>query len=295
MRWLILALAVVFGTAVDLVAHRGDRIDTPRRALLWSAFWVGLGVCFGIAILRFDERKGIEFFSAYLLEKTLSVDNLLVFLLIFTRLRTPTADQRRVLYWGIAGAVVMRGAFISAGVVLITRLHFVLYGFGLLLCVTGARLAWREESPREPSIVRWLRRVLPVTTTHVPHRFVACISGRWSATPLLLALFAIELTDVLFAVDSIPAAFGVTRDPFVLFSSNILAVLGLRALYVMAASVLGGLRYLRYGVAAILVFVGAKMLVRHWLHVSPLTSLCVIGALLAVTMLASRWPLSGGR
>lgn len=287
-RWVLLGLTIIIATGVDLVAHRGDRVDPPRRALAWSGFWIVVAGCFAVGVLAtLGPSRAEEFLAAYLLEKSLSVDNLLVFLLIFSRLQIPHSEQRRVLFWGITGAVVLRGTFIAAGVSVVTRWHFVLYGVGAFLAVAGVRLARRAQSPSEPRVVRWLRRTVPLTHGLVGHRFIAREDGRRAATPLLVALLAVELTDVMFALDSIPAAFGVTRDPFILASSNALAVLGLRALYVVAALALEGVRLLRFGVAAILVFVGTKMVAARWIDVSPAISLVVIATILTTTIVAS--------
>lgn len=287
-HWAVLAAIVFLCVGADLIAHRGDRVDSRRGAIAWTAMWIGVSVAFGLWLTLHDgASRGAEFFSAYLVEKSLSVDNLLVFLLIFSRLQIPPAEQRPVLFWGIFGALVMRGVFIAAGAAAVTRWHFVLYGFGLVLVVTGLRLACRAPSSSEPRIVAWLRRAVPLTRELVGHRFLAKEDGRRAATPLLLALLTVELTDVVFAIDSIPAAFGVTREPFILYSSNILAVLGLRALFVVVATVLRSLRFLRFGIAAILIFVGGKMLVTRWVDVAPGLSLLVIVAVMAATAIVS--------
>lgn len=287
-RWLILASVVALGLALDLAAHRGDRVDSRKRAVVWTTVWVGISVAFG-GWLGLVEGKAVaaQFFAAYLVEKSLSVDNLLVFLLIFSRLQIPAAEQRRVLFWGIVGALTMRGLFIAAGIAAVNRWQFLLYGFGAILLMTGVRLLVRRPQTSEPRLVRWLRRFIPITHGLARHRFVVVEEGRRAATPLLLALLTVELTDVLFALDSIPAAFGVTREPFVLYSSNILAVLGLRALFVVVGTVLSGLRYVRFGVAFILVFVGGKMLLSPWIEIAPWASLLVVTTALATTVAAS--------
>lgn len=287
-EWGALFAVVAIGVAIDLVSHRGRGADSRVRALGWSAAWIAVGVVFGVWIFVRDggERAG-EFFSAYLVEKSLSVDNLLVFLLVFARLGVPPSEQRRVLFWGIAGAVVMRGVFVAAGAAALRRWHFVLYAFGALLVVLGVRLVSRRATTEEPRILRWLRKVFPMTRELDGHRFVVREDGRWMATPLLAALVAIELSDVLFAVDSIPAAFGVTSDPFLVYSSNVLAILGLRALFVVVAAALDTVRFVHLGVAAILVFVGGKMIASRWVEVGSLVSLAVVVGIVAVTVAAS--------
>lgn len=287
-EWFALFAVVVLGVAIDLVSHRGRGADSRMHALAWSAAWIGVSVAFGAWIFARDGgvRAG-EFFSAYLVEKSLSIDNLLVFLLVFARLGVPPSEQRRVLFWGIAGAFVMRGAFVAAGAAALRRWHFILYGFGALLVFLGVRLASHRSATEEPRILRWLRKVLPMTRELDGHRFVVREDGRWAATPLLVALVAIELSDVLFAVDSIPAAFGVTSDPFLVYSSNILAILGLRALFVVVASALETVRFVHWGVAAILVFVGGKMIASRWIELGAFVSLSVIAGIVAVTVVAS--------
>lgn len=287
-RWLALAVVVVFGLGLDLLAHRGDQVDSPKRAIAWTSAWVAVAIGFGVWI-GLDEgwALGAQFFSAYLVEESLSVDNLLVFLLVFSRLEVPATEQRRVLFWGIVGAIAMRGAFIAAGVAAMTRWHFVTYGFGAILLFTGVRLAVRRPKDEEPRVIDWLRRWLPISNGLAGHRFFVRESGRWAATPLLFALLTIEVTDVFFAVDSIPAVFGIANEPFVLYASNILAVLGLRALFVVVAALLARLRYIRFGVAVILVFVGAKMLGASWFELPPWVSLALIATVLAATIAAS--------
>ena len=273
--WALLAVIVCVSISIDLFAHRGDRVDSRKRALAWSIGWVVLALAFnGFVTYRFGLQAGEEFLAAYLLEKSLSVDNLFVFLLVFSALRIPVTEQRRVLTWGIAGAILTRGLLIFIGAAAVQQWHALLWVFGGLLIVAALKLL-REGEPSpgaesESRLLRWLERHVPWTPKLDGHHFVTRVEGRLVATPLLIALIAIELTDIVFAIDSVPAAFAVTEEPFLIYSSNLFAILGLRALYVVLAGALADLRYLRYGLAAVLAFAGAKLLLGSWIKVPPL-------------------------
>jgi tellurite resistance protein TerC len=245
------------------------------RALIWSLVWIASALLFALVVWAWaGGDAATEYLTVYLLEKSLSVDNLLVFLLIFSSLHVPMPQQQRALSWGIVGAVVMRGLFIAAGAVVLDRWHGVVYVFGGLLLVTAFKVlhgALSDEPAEPPRVVRWILRR----------------RGAEATTPLLLVILVVELTDVLFALDSIPAAFAVTERPLVIWAANIFAILGLRALYVVLAELLGRLTYLRHGLAVILAFVGVKMVISEWVHTPAWVSLSVIAFVLVVTVLAS--------
>lgn len=286
--WAVLAGTVVPLLALDLFLHRGDHQDSWQRSLGWSIAWIAVALLFdlGIALtMGADDAK--EFLSAYLLEKTLSVDNLFVFLVIFRTLGIPSEQERRVLSWGVFGALVTRGAFIAFGTVLLTRWQPVVYFFALILVVTGIRMLRPEVRREDAKVVGHLRRFIPFSPRLDGHRFLVRDQGKLVASPLLLALVAVELTDVVFAVDSIPAAFAVTREPFIVYSSNIFALLGLRSLYIVLARTLQTMIYLRYGLAFILFFAGAKMIASPFIHTPPGVSLGIILVCLSASIVAS--------
>ncbi|HEU4732051.1 MAG TPA: TerC/Alx family metal homeostasis membrane protein [Kofleriaceae bacterium] len=285
--WGLLAGVMVFLISVDLFAHRGDRIDSRRRALIWSLVWVGAAVVFGVFVAAwFGAAAAEQYFAAYLLEKSLSVDNLFLFVVVFAALGIPTSEQRRVLTWGIVGALVTRGVFIALGAAVLHRWHEITYVFGAILVITSVKML-RESDGAAQRLLPWLERHLPWTSERTGHHFVVRRGGRWLATPLLVALIAIELTDVVFALDSIPAAFAVTEEPFLVYSSNVMAVLGLRALYVVLVGAIADLRYLRYGLSAVIAFAGGKLLVAPWIKVSPVVSVGVIALVIGIAVVAS--------
>jgi tellurite resistance protein TerC len=297
--WALLAGVMVVLIAIDLFAHRGEHVDSPRRALAWSVAWLAAAAAFGGFIgAYFGAGVAEQYFGAYLLEKSLSVDNLFLFVVIFGALGIPRADQRRVLTWGIIGALVTRAVFIALGAAVLHRWHEVTYLFGAILVVTAIKMA-RGGGDGASRLLPWLERRLPWTRERTGHHFVVRRDGRWLATPLLLAVIAIEATDVVFALDSIPAAFAVSEEPYVVYSSNIFAVLGLRALYVVLVGALAELRYLKYGLAGVIAFAGFKMLVAPWLVLSPLASVGVIagviGAAVAASVVGNRLDRSPGR
>lgn len=286
--WALLASLVTVSIAIDLFAHRGDRVDSKTRALVWTIVWVAVAAAFGgwIAV-RFGAIAAEEYFAAYLLEKSLSVDNLFVFLLVFGALKIPAAEQRRVLTWGILGAIVFRGALIFAGAAAVQRWHALTYVFGAILVYAAFKLLRGGEEEQKSPILDWLSRRVRWTRTLHGHKFFVREGGKLIMTPLFIALIAIELTDIVFAIDSVPAAFAVSEQPFILYSSNLFAILGLRALYVVLAGALGNLRYLKYGLAAVLGFAGVKLLVASWVKLSPLASIAVIAVCLAASIIAS--------
>ncbi|MFN7942735.1 MAG: TerC family protein [Thermoanaerobaculia bacterium] len=283
-------LAVVL--AFDLgVLNRGARVVTARRALGSTLFFVSLAAGFAVWLaFEAGSQPTLEFVTGYLIEYALSVDNLFVFLVIFSYFAVPKQHQHRVLFWGIVGALVLRGVFILAGTALIERFHWMLYLFGLFLVVTGGKLlfAAEEEMDLEQNVaLKLCRRFLPVTSQYHGERFVVRLDGKTWATPLLLVLLVVDIVDVIFAVDSIPAVFGVTRDPFLVFTSNMFAILGLRSLYFLLAHLMGRFHYLKYGLGVVLAFVGAKMLVADVLEIPIVVALGAIVLALGVAVAAS--------
>ncbi len=287
--WVVFAIVVAICLAIDLLAHRGRHADNPKRALAWSAGWIAVSVAFGgLVTWRFGSSAGEEFFSAYLLEKSLSVDNLFVFVVVFERLRIDQRMQRKVLLWGVLGALVLRGIFIGLGAVLLARWHVLVYALGALLVFTGVKLARESDHDlhhKEPRALAWIRRKWGIGAHG--KGFFTRENGKLVIGPALLALVVIEITDVAFALDSIPAVFAITESPFIVYTSNVLAVLGLRALYVALADVLTKARYLRHALAFVLTFAGAKMLLSKVIHVPPLVSVLVIGGAIGAAVLAS--------
>lgn len=286
-------MAFVLGMlALDLgVFHRNAHEIHRREALAWSAVWIGLAIAFNIGIYYFQgSEKGLEWTTGYLIEKSLSVDNVFVFLLIFSAFAVPAQYQHRVLFWGIIGALIMRGVMIAIGAQLLEWSHFVIYIFGGFLILTG--LKFLRDTQEEPSLernllVRAVRRVWPVTEGYEGQKFFVRRNGVLFVTPLLLVLVLIESTDLVFAVDSIPAIFAVTEDPFIVFTSNVFAILGLRALYFVLSGYLSGLAYLKPALAGVLVFVGTKMIIVDIYKIPSLVSLAVIATILFVAIAGS--------
>jgi tellurite resistance protein TerC len=291
--WVAFGVLVAAAIAADLVVFRPktDRV-TLKHALVESAAWVALALGFGLWIyLSRGRQAGVEFITSYVLEKSLSADNIFVFLIIFRTFGVGPRAQHRVLYSGIVGAVVLRLAFVLAGVALLQRFHVVTYLFGAILVIAGANmLRSGKAAPRAECnwLIRLLRKVVPVTSSSGTDEFwVRDNRGRWSATPLVLALIAIEVMDVIFAADSVPAVLSITRDPFIAYSSNVFAILGLRAMYFALADVMTRMRFLHEGLAVILLFTGAKMLLGDRFEIPAAASLGVIILILAVTAAAS--------
>jgi tellurite resistance protein TerC len=278
--------------ALDLlVLHRDAHEVSMREAALTSAMWVALGVAFGVGVwaVAGGEHAG-EYFAGYLIEKSLSVDNIFVFALIFGYFSVPAKYQHRVLFWGVVGALVMRAGFIAAGATLLDRFSWTVYVFGAFLLVTGVRMARQGDDHVDPSrnpLLRLLRRRVPMTEGYEGQRFVVRRAGRFLATPMLAVLLVVETTDVVFAVDSIPAIFAVTDEPFLVFTSNAFAILGLRALYFLLAGMITRFAYLKIGLAAVLAFVGVKLLLTHVVHLPIWLSLGVIAGILGTALVAS--------
>lgn len=290
--WVLFLLFVGAMLALDLgVFHRDAHEVSRREALAWSAVWIGLAVVFNIGVYITQGRDaGLEWTTGYLVEKSLSVDNVFVFLLIFSAFAVPAAYQHRVLFWGIVGALVMRAFLIAFAGILLGSLHWMIYVFGAFLIFTGIKIyrtAHAAPSLEKNRVVRLAKRMFPVTETYEGQRFFVMRDGVRYATPLFLVLLLVESTDLVFAVDSIPAIYAITDDPFIVFTSNIFAILGLRALYFVLAGYLAGLRYLKPALATVLVFVGAKMMLVDVAKVPPLASLAVIASILTVAIVAS--------
>ncbi len=289
--WFVLGSVVVVSLVVDLLGHRGSHGLGRKQAFAWSAAWITVALGFGVWVgLRFGREAAEDFFTAFLVEKSLSIDNLFVFLVIFARLKIPRSEQHRVLQWGIIGAFVTRAALIAGGAALLGAWHGIVYVLGAFLVYTGiktARAHDKDEAEGEGKILPFLRRHLPYTSRLDGHRFFTVENGRRVITPLLLAVIVIEITDIVFAVDSIPAVFAISTDPFIVYSSNVFAILGLRALYSVLADLLADMKYLRYGLAAILIFAGGKMLASDILHVPHVVSLLAIVGILASAIVPS--------
>jgi tellurite resistance protein TerC len=290
--WIGFTAFILAMLALDLgVFHRKAHAVKIREALIWSLIWVSLALLFNAGIyFWFGSERALEFFTGYLIEKALSVDNLFVFLVLFSYFAVPAPLQHRVLFWGIVGALVMRAGFIFAGSALIQKFHWVIYIFGAFLVFTGIKLLAARESEIHPErnlVLRLFRRIVPSVSDYHGSRFSIKVAGRRVATPLLAVLVVIEATDIVFAVDSIPAIFAITTDPFIVFTSNIFAILGLRALYFLLAGMIGRFRYLKVGLGSVLAFVGAKMLLVDVIHVPIALSLGIVGSLLGCSIVIS--------
>jgi len=292
LHWIAFNVLVLIAIALDLgVFHRKARKIALREALLWSLAWFGLAIACGLTISYFYGRQsGLEFFTGYVIEKALSVDNLFVFLVVFRVFAVKEEYQQRVLGYGILGALLMRGAMIAAGAALVERFNWIMYVFGAFIIYAGLHMLFAREAESHPEqnfLVRYFSRHLRLTKEYRGEKFFSRENGQLFATPLFLVLLIVEITDVTFAVDSIPAVFGITRDTFIVYTSNVFAILGLRALYFLLAGVLDKLDYLKVGLALVLVFVGAKMIVEPWLHISVGVSLAIVLGMLMVAVLAS--------
>lgn len=303
-HWIAFILGVLILLVLDLgLFNKKDHVMKTKEAIGWTAFWVGISLSFGGYIFyNFGSKLGTEWFSGYLLEQTLSVDNIFVFILIFKAFKVPSTSQHRVLFWGILGAMAMRAVFILAGIELVTRFHSVLYFFGLILLFTAIKVLREKDEAEdvdfsEQPLTRFVRKIVPMTDGYRGNRFWVYEHGKWMGTPLLLAVLVIEMSDLIFAVDSIPAVFGVTADPYVAFTSNICAVLGLRSMYFLLAAVVPQFEYLGKGIGLILLFVAIKMLLpalnmipgleHAHLHVPTPVSLFVIVLLLVGSIVLS--------
>lgn len=294
--WAVFNIFVIIMLIVDLkIFHRHAHQVEIKEALIWSGIWITLALFFNLGIYFWrGPETALEFLTGYLIEKSLSIDNLFVFLLIFAYFGVPATYQHNVLFWGVLGALIMRAIFIAAGVTLIDRFHWIIFVFGAFLMFTGIKLAFekdKEINPEKNPVLRLFRRFVPVTEHYEGSRFFVKRAGRRMATPLFVVLLVIETTDVIFAVDSIPAILAITLDSFIVYTSNVFAILGLRALYFALAGIMQMFYYLHYGLAAILVFVGAKMLLSDFYKLPAAVALGVVGSILIISVIASIfWP-----
>ena len=292
MPWILFNAFVLALLALDLgVFNRRPHLVTFREAGWWSAFWVALSLVFNLGIfLRYGPESALQFFTSYLLEKSLSADNIFIFAVIFGSMGVLAEYQHRVLFWGVLGAIIMRGSFILAGIQLVRHSHAVLYVFAAFLLFTGVRLLLSKERKYDPGrsvALRLARKLFPISDHDEGGRFFTRSEGRLLATPLFLVLIVIEVVDIAFAVDSIPAIFAVTQNAFIIYSSNILAILGLRSMYFLLARAITRFRYLHSGLALILIFIGAKMLLAYWVRVPTGIALLGILVILGTSILAS--------
>jgi tellurite resistance protein TerC len=303
--WVGFNVVVLALLALDLgVLHRKAEKVSLKEAASWSAVWVALSLSFAFAVYHnLGRQAGLEFLTGYLIEYALSVDNIFVFVLIFSYFKVPEEYQHRVLFWGIIGALVLRGVMIVVGAALVSKFAWTLYIFGAFLFFTGLKMALQKETahynPEKDPVLRLARKILPVTNQYHGESFFVKEPDktgkiRWTATPLFIVLIIVDTTDVIFATDSIPAIFAITRDPFIIYTSNICAVLGLRALYFLLASIVDKFVYLKLGLSLVLMFIGAKMLLEHFFHIPIVASLGVVAAVLLASILASlQWPREG--
>jgi len=302
--WVGFNLFVLVMLALDLgVFHRKSHVVSSKEALTWSLVWISLALVFNAAIYLFWDRMmpnssysnneaALAFFTGYLIEKSLSVDNIFVFILIFSFFAVPAAYQHRVLFWGILGALIMRGILIVVGAALLKEFHWIIYLFGAFLVFTGIRMAWHHDENVRPDrnpVVKFFRRFVPVTENFEEDKFFVRRAGKLFATPLFLILLIVESTDLIFAVDSIPAIFAVTQEPFIVYTSNVFAILGLRALYFLLANVMNKFQYLKFGLSAVLIFVGIKMVIVDFYKIPVGVSLGVVAGILTISIIASLW------
>ena len=290
--WIVFHVFVLGMLAIDLgVFHRKAHAVTTREATTWCAVWVTLGLLFNAGIyIWLGPEKGLEFFTGYLIEYSLSVDNIFVFIIILSYFSISPAHQHRVLFWGILGALVMRGIFIGTGALLLQLFHWVIYVFGAFLVFTGVKMITNDETsvhPEDNPVIKLLRRVMPISSEFEGQRFFVKREGKWAATPLFVVLLVIESTDLIFAVDSVPAIFAVSQDTFIVYTSNVFAILGLRSLYFLLAGVMDLFIYLRYGLGVVLGFVGIKMILADIYKIPIGLSLAVVAGILTISIVAS--------
>src|SRR3989338_420551 len=294
--WLGFNIFVLAMLALDLGGfHRKVHEIRVKEALIWSGVWIALALAFNVVIyFSRGQEIALQFLTGYVIEKTLSIDNIFVFLLIFSCFRVPPIHQHTILFWVILGALVMRAIFIALGITLIEKFHWMIYVFGMILIVTGIRIAMEKDKeihPENNPLLKLLRRFMPMTETYEGAKFFVRRSGKLIATPLFVTLIIVETTDVIFAVDSIPAILAISSDPFIVYTSNVFAILGLRSLYFAVSGVMQYFHHLHYGLAAILVFVGLKMIVTDIYHIPIVASLMFIVTAIAISVGASiLWP-----
>ncbi len=290
--WFVFLAAVFIMLGVDLgVFHRKAHVPSFKEAAIWSIVWIAVALIFnGVVWVWLGHQKALEFFTGYLVEKALSADNIFVFAVIFNYFAVPPEYRHRVLFWGVLGAIVFRLTFILAGTALLKKFHWVIYIFGIIVIVSGIKLLTRKEEEIDPErnpVLQLARRFLPVTPSYHGQKFFVRSNGKLFATPLMLVLLVVESTDIVFAVDSIPAIFAITRDPFIVFTSNICAILGLRALYFLLEGMIRLFRYLDEGLAVILVFIGMKMLLSEFYKIPTWVALGFVATVLTITIVLS--------
>ena len=290
--WAGFGVFVVAMLALDLgVFHRKSHQVAVKESLLWTGLWVMLALLFNAGVWYwFGAERGLEFLTGYVIELSLSVDNLFVFLLIFAYFKVPAQYQHKVLFWGIIGALVLRLVFISAGIALIEQFHWVIYLFGGVLVISGIKLALdkdKEVHPEKNPLLRLFRSVVPVTSDYHAGRWVTRVNGRLMVTPLLVVLIAIETADLVFAVDSVPAVLAITREPFIVYASNVFAMLGLRSMFFALAGIMRLFCFIHYGLSAVLVFVGLKMILSDFYKIPTVASLLIVSCILSVSIMAS--------
>jgi len=290
--WGVFLLVVLVMLMIDLgVFHRKAHVPSMKEAAIWSIVWIVVALIFNAVVwVWLGHQKALEFFTGYLVEKALSADNIFVFAVLFNYFAVPPEYRHRVLFWGVLGAIVFRLTFILAGTALLKKFHWVIYIFGIIVIVSGIKLLMRKEEeihPERNPVLRLARRFLPITPNYHGQKFFVRLDGKFMATPLTLVLLVVESTDIVFAIDSIPAIFAITRDPFIVFTSNVCAILGLRALYFVLEGMLRLFRYLDEGLAVILVFIGIKMLVSEFYKIPTEVALGVVAAVLAITITLS--------
>jgi len=290
--WIGFLAFVLLMLALDLgVFHRKSHEVKIKEALIWSAVWISLAMVFNYGIYVYmGEIKAMEFLTGYVIEKSLSIDNLFVFIMIFSYFNVDKRYQHKVLFWGILGALIMRSIFIFAGVALINKFHWIIYIFGAFLIFTGAKMLFQKDEKIDPNknpLVRLFKRFYPVTEIMHGDRFFVKINAKTVATPLFVVLLLVEFTDLIFAIDSIPAIMAISSDPFIIFTSNVFAILGLRALYFALAGITQYFHYIKYGLSAILVFVGLKMVLVDFYKIPVMISLFTILGILVISVIAS--------
>ncbi len=290
--WILFNVFVLAMLALDLgIFHRKAHEVKVKEALVWSAIWIVLALLFNLGIYFWrGSEQALEFFTGYVIEKSLSVDNIFVFLLIFSYFRVDSLYQHKILFWGILGALMMRAIFIAVGVTLIQQFHWLIYIFGAFLILTGIKMALEKDKeihPESNPLLRLFRRLMPITDHYVQGKFFVKLNGRTFATPLFVVLLVVETTDLIFAVDSIPAILAITLDPFIVYTSNVFAILGLRALYFALAGAMRLFQYLHFGLSSILVFIGVKMLLADVYKIPIVIALSVVAGILVISVVAS--------
>lgn len=290
--WVLFNVGVLTLLVLDLfVLNRKSETVSVKEALWWSAFWVGLAIVFNIVIYFWKgQQAAVEFLTGYLIEESLSVDNLFVFMLLFNYFRVEPAHQRKVLFWGIIGALGLRALFIAVGITLIQHFQATIYILGAFLVYTGIKMVFTKDeeiNPEKNPVINFVNKIMRVSKTYDKDKFFTKINGLWYATPLFIVVIVVETTDIIFAADSIPAILAVTTDTFIVYTSNVFALLGLRSLYFALAGIMQLFHFIHYGLSLILVFIGGKLLVQHWYHFNMKYALMIVAGILATSILLS--------